>query len=105
MYNKFFDQTQSAMKPFNELMTLNAKMVEQVAEKQKNLMQDMVNEGMSFAKELSSQKDYTGVFQAQKAYAECLQEKLIAASTEAYEMMTSNQEKVSEVFRSAAPAP
>lgn len=102
MYEKFFEQTQNAMKPFSELMTLNAKILEEATEKQKNFFTEMLNDSMAFAKEMSSQKDYSGVYQTQKTYLEGLQEKWIAASTDAYEMMTSSQEKVSEVIKSSA---
>lgn len=102
MYEKFFEQTQNAMKPFSDLMTLNAKILEEAAEKQKNFFSDWINDSMSFAKELSSQKDYSGVYQTQKAYVESLQEKWIAASTEAYESFTANQEKVSKAIKSAS---
>lgn len=99
MYEKFFEQAQSAMKPVTELMNLNAKMVEQAAEKQTAFFKDFVNDSMAYARELSSQKDYSGIYQTQKAYFENLQEKWIAASTDAYETFSANQEKLGEVFK------
>lgn len=102
MYEKFFEQAQNAMKPFNDMMTLNTKIMEEMGEKQKAFMTEMMNDSMTFAKELSSQKDYSGVYQTQKAYLEGLQEKWIAASTDAYELMTANQEKVGEMIKSAS---
>jgi phasin family protein len=101
MYDKFFEQAQTAMKPMTELMTFNAKLMEDVAEKQKSFVTDIIEDGMSFAKEMSAQKDYSGVYQTQKAYLEGMQAKWIAASTEAYEMMTSTQEKMSDVIKSS----
>ncbi len=101
MYDKIFEQAQSAMKPMTELMTFNAKLMEDVAEKQKSFVTDIIEDGMSFAKEMSAQKDYSGVYQTQKAYLEGMQAKWIAASTEAYEMMTSTQEKMSDVIKSS----
>lgn len=101
MYDKFFEQAQTAMKPMTELMTYNAKIMEEVAEKQKTFVKDMIEDSMSYAKDMSSQKDYSGVYQTQKSFLEGVQAKWIAASTEAYEMMTANQEKYSEVFKSA----
>lgn len=104
MNDKVFSQAQDAMKPISEMMALNGKIFEEAAEKQKNFFQDMINESMAFAKELSSQKDYTGVYQTQKAYLEGMQEKWIAASTEAYEMMTSSQEKMTEAVKKSTSA-
>jgi len=51
---------------------------------------------------LGSQKDFSGVYQTQKTYVEGLQEKMVAASTEAYEIFTTTQEKAGEVIKSAA---
>jgi phasin family protein len=99
MYDKMFEQAQTALKPISELMSLNAKIVETAAEKQTAFFKDFVNDSVSFAKELSSQKDYSGIYQTQKAFLENLQEKWIAASTEAYETFTSNQEKIGDVFK------
>lgn len=99
MYEKMFEQAQSSMKPLSDLMTLNAQIIQSAAEKQTAFLKDVVNDSMAFAKELSSQKDYSGVYQTQKAYMESLQEKWIAASTEAYETFTASQEKVGEVFK------
>ena len=55
MYEKFFEQAQNAAKPFSELLTLNAKVAEEVAEKQKAFISDMVNVSVAFAKAVSSQ--------------------------------------------------
>ena len=99
MYEKMFEQAQSSMKPLSDLMTLNAQIIQSAAEKQTAFLKDVVNDSMAFAKELSSQKDYSGVYQTQKAYMESLQEKWIAASSEAYETFTSSQEKVGDLFR------
>ena len=102
MYDKMFEQAQSAIKPLNELMTLNAKMLEQAAEKQSAFFKDMMSDSMSYAKELGAQKDYSGIYQTQKAFVENMQEKWIAASTDAYETFTSNQEKAGEVLKKSS---
>lgn len=99
MYEKFFEQAQSSLKPISELVALNAKIFEQAAEKQAAFFKDFVNDSIAFTKELNSQKDYSGIYQTQKAYLENLQEKWIAASTDAYETFTANQEKIGEVFK------
>jgi phasin family protein len=102
MLDKMFEQAQNVFKPMNELLSLNSKVMEELAEKQKSLVTDMVNESMAFAKEIGSQKDFSGVYQTQKTYVEGLQEKMVAASTEAYEIFTTTQEKAGEVIKSAA---
>ena len=99
MYDKIFEQAQTTIKPMSELMALNAKLLEQAAEKQTAFFKDMMTDSMAYAKELGSQKDYSGIYQTQKAFMENMQEKWIAASTDAYESFTSNQEKVSDVLK------
>ena len=102
MIDKMFEQAQNSFKPMNELMALNTKAMEQMAEKQKNFVNGMVTDGMNFAKELGAQKDLSGIYQAQKTYWEGVQAKLVSASTEAYELFTSTQEKAGDVIRSAS---
>ncbi len=101
MYEKFFEQAQNALKPFSEIATLNAKIAEEVAEKQKTFISDLVNDSVAFAKTLSSQKDYSGIYQTQKTYLESLQAKWVAASTDAYQLFTNSQEKFGKVIKSA----
>jgi len=101
MLDKMFEQAQNSFKPVNDLVALNTKVLEEVSEKQKAFFADLVADGMAFAKEMGSQKDFSGVYQAQKSYLEGLQEKFVAASTEAYELMTNTQEKAGEVIKSA----
>lgn len=102
MFDKIFEQSQTAFKPMNELMTLNSKAFEEVAEKQKAFFNDFVADSMAFAKELSAQKDFSGVYQTQKTYLEGCQDKFVAASTEAYEWFSTNQAKAGEVMKDAA---
>jgi phasin family protein len=102
MYDKLFEQTQTAIKPLSEILTLNAKILEDAAQKQSIYFKDFVSDTVAFAKELSSQKDYSGIYQTQKAFLENLQEKWIAASTDAYESFSANQEKIGELFKKSA---
>jgi phasin family protein len=102
MYDKILEQAQSAIKPFSELLTMNAKIMEDVAQKQTAYLKDLVSDSMAFAKEISSQKDYSGIYQTQKAFMENMQEKWIAVSTDAYETFTTNQEKMGELLKKSA---
>ena len=104
MLDKIFEQSQTAFKPMSDLAALNTKMLEEVAEKQKAFVSDMVSDSMAYAKELSAQKDFSGIYQTQKNYLESVQEKMIAASTDAYSFLTATQEKVSDVIKSNTPA-
>jgi len=102
MFDKFLEQSQKAFKPANELMALSTKTFEDATEKQKTFLNELVNDNMAFVKELSAQKDFSGVYQAQKTYLQGFQDKMVAASTEAYELFSASQEKAGEVFKSAS---
>lgn len=102
MFDKILEQSQNAFKPANELMTLTSKAFEEAAEKQKALLSELANDNMTFVKELSAQKDFSGVYQTQKSYLQGVQDKMVAASTEAYETFSANQEKAGEFFKAAS---
>lgn len=102
MNEKMSEQAQSALKPMSDLMALNSKILQEAAEKQKDFFTDMINESMSYAKELGSQKDFSGVYQVQKSYMEGVQERILNASTDAYEFFTSVQERAGDVVKSSA---
>ncbi len=103
MLDKFFEQSQNAMRPVSDLAAINTKALEQIFDKQKALFNDMWNDSVTYAKELSAQKDFSGVYQTQKAYLESVQERLMSASTDAYEIFTSTQEKASDVLKNSVP--
>lgn len=105
MLDKIFEQSQNAMGPMNELAAINTKAFEQIFDKQKALFNDMWNDGMAYAKELSTQKDFSGIYQTQKAYLESVQERLMSASTDAYEIFTSTQERTGDVLKKSVPTP
>lgn len=101
MFDKVLEQSQKMFQPTNELMTLTSKAFEEATEKQKAFFSELVNDNMAFVKELSAQKDFSGVYQTQKTYLQSVQDKMVAASTEAYEFFSNNQEKAGEVLKSS----
>lgn len=103
MYEKMSEQAQATMKPMSDLWTLNSKIWQEAAEKQRAFFTEMLNDNIAFTKELGSQKDFSGVYQVQKSYLEGMQEKMLNASTEAYEFITTAQERASDVLKSSAP--
>ncbi len=101
MFDKIVEQAQSASKPFSEIMSINAEVMEKLAEKQTSLFTGMMNDGIEYAKDLASQKDLAGIYETQKTYAEGLQEKMMTSAKETYEIMTDTSEKVSEIVNGA----
>ncbi len=102
MYEKMSEQMHANTKPMSELFALNSTIVQEAAEKQRQFFTEMLNEGMNFSKELSSQKDFSGLYQVQKSYLEGVQEKMLNASTDAYEFLTSIQQRAGNAMRSGS---
>ncbi|MEJ2419399.1 MAG: phasin family protein [Exilibacterium sp.] len=103
MYNKFVEQSQSFVKPLGELAALNVKAIEQLIEKQSALFSGVLNDGVTYAKDLAEQKDIAGVYNTQKAYFEGVQDKVVTVAKDVYSVVTEAQDKVGEVMKSAVP--
>ncbi|GAB2189371.1 phasin family protein [Sessilibacter sp. MAH2] len=101
MFDKIVEQAQTASKPFSEMMTINAEVLEKFAEKQTSLLTGVMNDSIEYAKDLASQKDLAGIYETQKSYAEGLQEKMMTSAKETYALMTDTSEKMSELFNGA----
>ncbi len=95
------EQFQNAFKPVNALVAVNAKALEQLAQQQTALFTGLLNDGVAYAESLSGQKDVAGIVESQKAYAEGVQEKVVAAAKDAYTVLNETQEKAGEVLKGA----
>ena len=101
MFDNIVEQFQNAMKPASELMTLNAKAMEKLAQQQTALFSSAVNDSVSYAKELSTQKDLAGIYNSQKTFMESAQESVVSASKEAYAVVAEAQEKAGDLLKGA----
>ncbi len=101
MFEKFVEQTQNAFKPMSEIMALNVKAMEQLVDKQSTLVTGVMNDGVTYAKDVVAQKDVAGIYQAQKNYVEGVQEKMVSATKDVYSVMTEAQEKVGDLMKGA----
>lgn len=108
MFDKMTEQFQNSLKPVNEMMANNAKVLVQLAEQQTKLFTDVMNESVAYTKTLSAQKDMPGVFDAQKAFVSNVQNKMVSASEEASKLFSEVQatagETVKPFFNQAKPA-
>ena len=95
------DQFQNSFKPVSELFAVNVKAMEQLAQQQTALFTGVLNDGVAYAEGLSAQKDIAGIVEAQKAYVEGVQEKVVAAAKDTYAVLTETQEKAGEVLKGA----
>ncbi|GLS27535.1 phasin family protein [Marinibactrum halimedae] len=101
MFDKIVEQAQSAYKPLSEMMTINAEAMEKLTEKNTTLFTGMMNDGITYAKDLAAQKDLAGIYETQKSYAENIQEKVMSAAKDSYSLMTDTSEKVGEILNGA----
>ncbi len=99
MYDKIIEQAQAAAKPMTDLFALNTKTLESLTEKQTGLVSDILNHNMSYAKSLSSQKDFASIYETQKTYVEGLQEKVVSATKDAYSIISSAQEEAASLVQ------
>jgi phasin family protein len=101
MFDQLNEQFEKSFAPVNELVNINTKALEQLTQQQAELFTSNLNEGVALAKDLSAQKDLTAVIEAQKAYAESVQEKLTSAAQDAYAVISNAQEQAGEVLKGA----
>ncbi len=101
MFDKVAEQFQNSCQPLADLIAVNTNALEQLAQQQTTLVTGVLNDGVAFAEGLSAQKDVTSFVEAQKAYAEGVQEKVTAAAKDAYSVLTETQEKAGEVLKCA----
>lgn len=104
MLDKILEQAQKAFQPDNDFVARSTKAFEEAAEKQKTFFEGIVSDNMAFVKELSAQKDFSGFCEIQKSYMQNIQDKITAASKEAYESLNSNKEQMSGFFKTATTA-
>jgi len=76
MYQDMYQQGESFMKQFNEILTLNAETMSTLCEKQAALVNSVMTESIDYAKDLPSQKSAETFFESQKAYWESMQQKI-----------------------------
>ena len=93
------DQFTAVMKPFNTLVELNTKTVEQLINQQSALMTTIMNDSAAQTKALSAQKDLAAAIESQKAYTEALQAKVTASAKETYDVVTKTSEEVTNLVK------
>ena len=101
MFENFAEQFHNSLKPVNALAAANVKTVERLVQLQTTLFTGVLEEGVAYVQGLSAQKDIAGVIEAQKTYAEGVQEKMVLAAKDAYSVIAGAQEEAGEVLKGA----
>lgn len=101
MYSQFTESFQNSMKPMTELMEINIKTLETLAEKQTSFFTSALSDGLAYTQDITSQSDLASILKVQKEYSEDFQDKLMSASKELYSTMVDAQDQVSAVMKTA----
>lgn len=101
MFDKMTEQFQNSFKPVSELVAINAAAMEKLANQQTALFTGVLNDSVAYAEGLANQQDISAVVEAQKSFAEGVQEKVVCAAKDAYEVMAETQEKAGELLKGA----
>ena len=99
MFTKISEQFTTAIKPFNSLIEINTKYLEQLINLQKTFLTSVCWEIAAQTKALSTQTDLTKVIDDQKYYTDQLQTKVSNSAKDAYEAATNNSEEVANLVK------
>ena len=95
------EQFKESMKPVKDMMEINVKTMEALAEKQTSVFTEALEDSMAYTKSITSQTDLPGVMKVQKEFSEDFQAKMIEASKDVYAVLTEAQDKAAEIFKAA----
>jgi Phasin protein len=101
MYQQFLDQAGTLFKPLQELMTLNQSAFETLASKQSALVSEILNDSISFAQQVMSDKE-GNYWDLHKSYWEGLGQKLNQATHDTADYLTATQAKMSDMLQESA---
>lgn len=101
MYTEFTEQFKDSMKPMTELMTINLKTLEALAEKNTSFFNGALSDSVAYTESLAGQTDLPSILQAQKEFNEDFQSKLIESSKEVYSLIADAQEQATEIMKSS----
>lgn len=93
------EQFTTALKPFNTIAEINTKTVEQLINKQAELLTTILNDSVAQSKTLSEQTDLAAAIELQKTFTEDLQAKFAASAKEAYEVVSKTSEEVTSIVK------
>lgn len=101
MYSQFTETFQNSMKPMTELLEINIKTLESLAEQQTSFFTSALSDSLAYTQDITSQSDLASILKVQKEYSEDFQDKFMSASKELYSTMVEAQDKVSAVMKTA----
>ncbi len=97
MLDQITEQLQKSMQPITEITNINVKALETLASSQQDLFKTLLEAGTTFAQNPGAQQDMEGA----KAYAQNLQETIVAAAKNAYGVISAAQEQSGAILQNA----
>lgn len=99
MFDQITEQLQKTMQPITEITNINVKALETLAASQSELFKTLLDSGSAFAQSSGSPTGAEGAVESQKAYAQNLQETIIAAAKDAYSVISTAQEQSGAILQ------
>jgi phasin family protein len=97
MFTTIPKQFSTVMKPYNKLLEINAKSVEELINLQKSFFTAMSWEVAAQTKTLSTQTDLVKAIDDQQYYSDQLQTKVSSSAQDAYKVVTQSSEQVANL--------
>ncbi len=101
MLEQITEQLQKSMQPITEITNINVKALETLASSQQDLFKTLLEAGTAFAQNAGGQKDMESAVESQKAYAQSLQETIVAAAKNAFGVISAAQEQSGAILQNA----
>lgn len=92
---------EEAMKPITDMVELNKKTLEKLAEHQTSLVKAMFDESVAQAKELTATTDLSSAMASQKTYLEGVQKQLVEAAQETQSVLMGARDEATETVKTA----
>lgn len=99
MYTQFTETVEESVKPITDILKISVSATEKLAKQQTEFFTSALNNNLAFTQSLLGQKEITGMLNVQKEFSEELQEKMVAATKEAYATVTEAQTKATEIMK------
>lgn len=105
MYDLFKEQADTFFKPFNEIANIHAKTIEEITQKQSDLMSGFWQDSVDFAQKISEQKSVDDIVKSNQDYLESVGKRWQAATEASVGLVSESNQKIGELIQSSFNMP
>lgn len=105
MYDIFKEQADFFLKPLNEIATIQAKVLEEMTQKQSDLLNGCWKDSCDYAQSISSQKDLDQVMKSNQDLVEAMSKRWQATADASVEIISQSNLKIGEVLQDTFKVP